>query len=135
MRAAMRAGLALASAALASALRAGTVEVCVRGATELPAMGGSLLRNPDPDPFVVVTLDGVSDPADECSRVGLLKGEPMRRTARDGSGASRAPVSPAAAVSAPITPPLLGPAFRLLPFDQGAQHPRADLAEVLLLLP
>lgn len=81
--------LALAAASLASALQAGTVEVCVRGATGLPATDSSLLRNPDPDPFVVVTLEGVSDPADECRRVGLLKGEPMRRTARDGSGCCR----------------------------------------------
>jgi hypothetical protein len=85
----MRAALTFAAVSLASALQAGTVEVCVRGATGLPAMDGSFLQDPAPDPFVVVTLKGVSDPADECRSVGLLKGEPMRRTARDGSGCCR----------------------------------------------
>ena len=52
------------------------------------ALKGSLSTTA-PDPFVVMTLPGVSVAADDCRRVGLLKGELMRSTASDGSGCCR----------------------------------------------
>jgi len=85
----MRNVLALASLALAGALESGTVEVCVRGARGLPRMDGSVFHDSRPDPFAVVTLDGVSESVDHCRSVGLLKGEPLKRTAADGSGCCR----------------------------------------------
>ena len=75
--------------ALTQAAAGGTVEVCVRRASGLPKMDGSFLHDPRPDPFVVITMDGVSDPVAECRKVGLVKGEPMRQTERDGSGCCR----------------------------------------------
>ena len=52
-------------------------------------MDGSIFHDSRPDPFAVVTLDGVSDSAEACRSVGLLKGEPVKRTAADGSGCCR----------------------------------------------